>query len=60
MPAGFEVVDADLRALDAEDSVLFFRELLWAEAAETGVTQSAAHVPTRINVPDGGVGRYNR
>lgn len=55
MPAGFEVVDADLQALDAEESVLLFRELLWAEAAETGVTQSTAHVPTRINVPDGGL-----
>lgn len=55
MPTGFEVVDSDLRSLDAEDSVLFFRELLWAEAAETGVTQSDAHTPTKINVGDGGL-----
>lgn len=55
MVEGFEVVDADLRSLGPENAVLFFRELVWAAAADVGVPRSSVHVPTRIHVGDGGL-----
>lgn len=55
MYRGFELKDEEIRRLNSHEAVDFFRDLLWAEASETGVVQSAAHVPTRITVPDGGI-----
>lgn len=55
MVEGFDVVDADLQGLGPEDAVLFFRELVWAAAADVGVPQSSVHIPTKIHVGDGGL-----
>ena len=51
----FTVTDEDLGRLDPTEAVLFFRELLWAEARRIGVEISKINVSTRTNVPDGGV-----
>ncbi len=44
-----------LSLLNAEDAVIFFRELLWAEATRSGLPISKINVSSWINVPDGGV-----
>ena len=51
----FTVKNDDLGRLDSTEAVLFFRELLWAEARRIGVEISKINVSIRINVPDGGV-----
>ena len=51
----FTVTNEDLDRLDSTKAVLFFRELLWAEARRIGVAISKVNVSTRTNVPDGGV-----
>ena len=49
------VENEDLMVMDAEDAVIFFRELLWAEAVRVGVPIDKVNVSRWINVPDGGV-----
>lgn len=51
----FTVTNEDLGRLDPAEAVRFFRELLWAEARRLGIGLSQINVPSRINVPDGGV-----
>ena len=51
----FTVTNEDLSRLDPAEAVRFFRELLWAEARRLGIGLSQINVPSRINVPDGGV-----
>ena len=51
----FTVTDEDLGRLDSTKAVLFFRELLWAEARRIGVEISKINVSIRTNVQDGGV-----
>ena len=51
----FTVTDEDLGRLDPTEAVLFFRELLWAEARRIGIEISKINVSTRTNVKDGGV-----
>lgn len=54
-PGFFGCVTKEIRDFDSREAVYFFRELLWAEASDTGVIQSSAHVPQRISIPDGGI-----
>ena len=51
----FTVKNEDLGKLDLTGAVLFFRELLWAEARRIGIEISKISVSIRVNVPDGGV-----
>ena len=51
----FTVTKENLGRLDPAEAVRFFRELLWAEARRLGIGLSQIDVPSRINVPDGGV-----
>ena len=51
----FTINNEDLGRLDSTAAVLFFRELLWAEARRIGIETSKISVSSRINVPDGGV-----
>lgn len=51
---GFEVTEADLGDFTEREAERRFRELLWAEAARTGIVQSRIHAPSAIHVPDGG------
>lgn len=51
----FTVTKENLDRLDPAEAVRFFRELLWAEARRLGIGLSQIDVPSRINVPDGGV-----
>ena len=51
----FTVSNDDLGRLDSTEAVLFFRELLWAEARRIGIEIGKINVSTRVNVPDGGV-----
>lgn len=51
----FTVTNEDLGRLDDRKAVDFFRQLLWAEAHRLGIGLSQINVPSRINVPDGGV-----
>lgn len=44
-----------LSLLSPEDAVIFFRELVWAEAARIGLPIDKINVSSWINVPDGGV-----
>ncbi|MFC5278892.1 hypothetical protein ACFPM1_09020, partial [Halorubrum rubrum] len=55
MYRGFELTDSEIKYLNPYDAVEFFRDLLWAEASETSVIQSSAHVPMEINRSDGGL-----
>ena len=51
----FTVRHEDLGRLDPTEAVLFFRDLLWAEARRLGIEISKINVSSRVNVPDGGV-----
>ena len=51
----FTVNNEDLGRLDSTEAVLFFRELLWAEARRLGIEISKITVSSQTNVPDGGV-----
>ncbi|MBS1263841.1 MAG: hypothetical protein MAG715_01033 [Methanonatronarchaeales archaeon] len=55
MYRGFELTDSGIKQMNPDEAVEFFRKLLWAEASETDVIQSSAHVPTEINRSDGGL-----
>lgn len=55
MYRGLELTDAEIQQINPNEAVEFFRELLWAEASETDVVQSSAHVPMAISVPDAGL-----
>ena len=55
MPHPFELTDDDLTRLSPEAAVSFFRRLLWAEAAYTGISQHLISVPQCINMRDGGL-----
>ena len=51
----FTVRNEDLGRLDPTEAVLFFRDLLWAEARRLGAGTCRIDVPTEINVADGGI-----
>ena len=51
----FTVRNEDLGRLDPTEAVLFFRDLLWAEARRLGIEISKINVSAWVNVPDGGV-----
>ena len=51
----FTVTNDDLGRLDSRGAVLFFRELLWAEARRLGIEINKISVSIQTNVPDGGV-----
>ena len=51
----FTVRNEDLSRLNPTEAVLFFRDLLWAEARRIGIDISKINVSSRVNVPDGGV-----
>ena len=51
----FTVTNEDLGRLNLTKALLFFRELLWADARRIGIAISKVNVSTRTNVPDGGV-----
>ena len=51
----FTVTNDNLGRLNPKEAVLFFRELLWADARRIGIAISKINVSTRTNVPDGGV-----
>ena len=51
----FTVTNEDLGRLNLTKALLFFRELLWAEARRIGIAISKVNVSSRTNVPDGGV-----
>lgn len=44
--------------LSSDRAVEFFRQLLWAEAANVGVARNLIDVPQCINVGDGGVDAF--
>ena len=51
----FTVTNEDLGRLNPTEAVLFFRELLWAEARRLGPGTCKVNVPSKINTPDGGI-----
>jgi hypothetical protein len=51
----FTVQNRDLERLNPQQAVVFFRELLWAEAIKTGIAVNKINVSFRINVTDGGI-----
>ena len=51
----FTVRNDDLGRLNERTAVDFFQKLLWAETRRIGIEVSKINVPSRINVPDGGV-----
>ena len=51
----FELIDGDLLNLNPQEAIAFFRRLLWAEAAFTGISQRLISVPQCIYVTDGGL-----
>ena len=51
----FTVTNEDLGRLDPAEAVLFFRELLWAEARPLGIDINKIHISDRIYVKDGGI-----
>lgn len=55
MPHPFEIADKNITGLNQIDALAFFRRLLWAEAAFTGVAQRLVCVPQCINTSDGGL-----
>lgn len=52
---GFELKEADIGDFTEREAERRFRDLLWAEAARTGIIQSRIHAPSAIHVPDGGL-----
>ena len=55
MSSLFTALSEDLKRLDLKEAVLFFRDLLWAEARRVNLPPNKIHVSERINVADGGV-----
>ncbi|MFO0129253.1 MAG: hypothetical protein ACK54J_19030 [Pseudanabaena sp.] len=55
MSSLFTASSEDLKRLNAQEAVYFFRDLLWAEARRINLTSNKIHVSERINVADGGV-----
>ena len=51
----FTVTNEGLGRLNPTEAVLFFRELLWAEARRLGPGTCKVNVPSEINTPDGGI-----
>jgi hypothetical protein len=51
----FTIDRFDFERLGAQDAVVFFRNLLWAEARRLRIPSHKVHVSDWINVPDGGV-----
>ena len=51
----FAVGNEHLARLTPEQSVDFFRELLWAEATALGIGKNLINVPSAITVADGGI-----
>ena len=51
----FTVRNENLDRLDPTEAVLFFRDLLWAEARRLGIEISKINVSSQVNVPDGDV-----
>ena len=51
----FTASPEDLKRLNAQEAVDFFRKLLWAEARRINLTLNKIHVAIDINVADGGV-----
>ncbi len=55
MDTFFTVKNEDLRLLTALEAVVFFRELLWAEAMALKIPKSCINVSSEITTPDGGI-----
>ncbi len=51
----FTVTKENLEHLSPKEAVVFFRELLWAEAGRTKVALSKIRISSWIDVPDGGI-----
>ncbi len=51
----FTASSEDLKRLNAQESVDFFRKLLWAEARRINLTINKVHVSKDIDVADGGI-----
>lgn len=51
----FTVRCEHLSRLNADESVAFFANLLWAECRRQGLPVTSVNISSRINVPDGGV-----
>lgn len=51
----FTVKNENLERLNSQEAVDLFRELLWAEATNTGVLKNLINVPSAITVADGGI-----
>ena len=51
----FTVKETHLSRLSPEDSVMFFRDLLWAEARRIGIPFTEMNISHWITVPDGGI-----
>ena len=50
-----EIDEKILKNLDQQQAVDFFRDILWAEALNIGISQDLLHIPGCINVSDGGI-----
>lgn len=51
----FSFKSDDITNLGAEGAVIFFRELLWAEASRVDIGRQLINVPDCVNVGDGGL-----
>lgn len=51
----FSLKSDDITNLGAEGAVIFFRELLWAEASRVNIGRQLISVPDSVNVGDGGL-----
>ncbi len=54
----FELKDQDLKELNAEKAVEFFRRLIWLEAERVGISSNLIDVPLDIYSSDGGIDAY--
>ena len=55
MTGFFDVTKKDLKDLEPEPAVDFFRKILYAEARSIKLGSGKVHVPGSINAPDGGI-----
>ncbi|MCL5986949.1 MAG: hypothetical protein M1371_10380 [Actinobacteria bacterium] len=55
LPNIFTVENEDLLRLNPQESVDFFKELLWAEARSEGISLGKIIISSWVNVPDGGI-----